>query len=262
MLARCFLGAVFCLFFALSVAAETTLLLATDETPGPPFITGEGSEFSWEKPGIEVELYQLMALKLNISIKFIRIPWKRCLLQLRQGKIDGIFPASFKQERMQAGVYPMKDSQANPLMKTRDNTYFLYKHKQSSLSWDGVTLSGLKSGIYAPLGWAIVDDLRKKRIAVHEAYDLPRVFKLLEKDRIDGVACLETVADFYLNENPEQYPSIEKIYPPLEEKPYYLMLSHSFVEKHPQLADEIWRTISEIKASDEYKKIVRKYHIQ
>lgn len=259
MLIRCFLIILLGLLFTLPAAAEPTLLLATDDTPGPPFIIGEGAEFHWEKPGIEIELFQLMAAKLNLSVKFIRLPWKRCLLQLEQGKIDGIFPASFKKKRMQFGVYPMKNGQVNLSLKMRDNAYFLYKHKQSPLLWDGDGFSGVQNGIYAPLGWAIVDDLKKMKTVVHEVYDLPRVFKLLENNRIDGFACLETVADYYLNENPEQYSNIEKLYPPLKEKPYYLMLSHPFVKQHPQLADKIWRTIVEIKESDAYKTIIQKY---
>lgn len=51
----------FLILLPFSVFSETKLLLATDDTPGPPFILGEGTEFQWDNHGIEIEIYQQMA---------------------------------------------------------------------------------------------------------------------------------------------------------------------------------------------------------
>jgi signal transduction histidine kinase/DNA-binding NarL/FixJ family response regulator len=40
---------------------------------------------------------------------------------------------------------------------------------------------------------------------------------------------------------------VEKIPTPIEEKPYYLMLSHKFVKEHPQLAEQIWDEIGRLR---------------
>ncbi len=37
------------------------LVLATDNTPGDPYIMGGGDDFNRARPGIEIEFYQLVA---------------------------------------------------------------------------------------------------------------------------------------------------------------------------------------------------------
>ncbi|CAK0769620.1 hypothetical protein CCP4SC76_5210003 [Gammaproteobacteria bacterium] len=39
------------------------------------------------------------------------LPWKRCLADLQEGKVDGAFPASFKPDRLAQGSYPMTGDQ-------------------------------------------------------------------------------------------------------------------------------------------------------
>lgn len=104
-----------------------------------------------------------------------------------------------------------------------------------------------------------MDDLYKMNAKVTEIIDLSQTFNLLEKNKIEGFACLETVGDHYLNSIPNRYQNIQKVYPPLKEKPYYLMLSHQFVEQHPQLSKKIWKTIQEVKTSKSFKHILQKY---
>ena len=41
--------------------------------------------------------------------------------------------------------------------------------------------------------------------------------------------------------------SIEKVFPPLKTKPYYLMLSRQFKNKHPELSEKIWDTIATLR---------------
>ena len=83
-----------------SVVWATPLVWVTDDTPGGYYIVGGGSSFDKEKPGIEIELYRMVAKTLGLDIRFERLPWNHCLYLLGQNRVDGIFPASFKSERM------------------------------------------------------------------------------------------------------------------------------------------------------------------
>lgn len=68
------------------------------------------------------------------------------------------------------------------------------------------SLKHIDKDVYAPLGWAIIDDLLKMGVDnVKELTDIPRAFDLLQANRIAGFACLETVADFYLRANQKKY---------------------------------------------------------
>lgn len=64
--------------------------------------------------------------------------------------------------------------------------------------------------------------------------------------------------DSLLKIAPEKFKRIVKVTPPIKTKPYYLMLSHQFVKKHPQLAEKIWDTIEIIRES-QFDRISAKY---
>lgn len=91
-----------------AAAAADPLVWATDDTPGGHYIIGGGPAFHEERPGLEIELYRMVAKKLNLDIVFKRFSWKQCLYLIATNRVDGVFPASFKPERMNIGAFPMK----------------------------------------------------------------------------------------------------------------------------------------------------------
>ncbi|MBF0227208.1 MAG: transporter substrate-binding domain-containing protein [Desulfobacterales bacterium] len=252
-----FVVSIFC-----RVSLAQDIILATDDTPGVPYIMGEGTNFNWDKPGIEIEIYKLMEKKLNLKIKFFRYPWERCLNYVKAGKVDGIFPTSFKPERKEIGVYPTKkNGEIDTNRKTRDTAYYLYKNKNSNVEWNGKDFINLNGSIGAPIGWAVVSDLKNKGVNVTEIVLSSESLNMVLKNRLAGIACLSTVLDFYIEQEPLKYKDIVKVYPALSEKPYYLMFSHQFFHKNPELAEQIWDTIAEIQNSEEFKKVVNKYKV-
>ena len=240
-----------------------SLLLATDDTPGNPWIMGGGLHFQEELPGIEIELYQRMAQHLGVELKMVRMPWTRCLFNLKAGKLDGIFPASFKSERMAYGVYPLKNGSLDPTRKSRDSAYHLYRLKKTPISWEAGKIVNLaqmpRQTIGVPLGWSIVEELRRADIDVLERPRPVELLEMLAKGGLAGVACLATVADIYINEAPHQFSQIEKVYPAIAEKAYFLMLSHQFVNARPDLAEKIWDTIAALKNGEAYSAITKRY---
>ncbi|MCP4342268.1 MAG: amino acid ABC transporter substrate-binding protein [Desulfobulbaceae bacterium] len=247
------------IFFSISPLAAQSLLLVTDNTPGGRYINGGGATFNEKNPGLEIELYRMVAKKLGLQLTMKRLPWKLCLQQLEYNKVDGVFPASYKLDRMKIGHYPMKDGVVDPSRKTRDNAYYLYKLKGSSLTWNGEEFSGLTGVIGVPLGWAIVEDLNSKGVAIKELAIHENTPDMLIQKRLQGFICLESVFDTYLQRKPEVYKKIIKEIQSIWEKPYYLMLSRQFVQQNPGTAEDIWNAIREIKETETFSSIVNKY---
>jgi len=266
---------IFCstiLVFLLQSFSPTAILLAkdkikfaigTDDTPGFPYMVGSGSTFNQKKPGIDVELLTIVAKKLNLEVSFERVPWKGCLLYLKQGRFDAIFPASYKEKRRQYGSYPRTEQgELGENRSLRKISYSLYKLKGSPLSWDGKKLTHLERAIGTTSGWAIADDLINMGVKVelngNPKYDLLKVIS----GRIDAAAYHTRTIDSLIEENPQKYIKIEKISPPLRTKLYYLMISHQFQQKHPQLTEKIWNQVSEIYNSDIHADLLKKYKKQ
>ena len=244
-------------------ALAVSLILATDDTPGNPWIMGGGSHFKEKSPGLEIELYRLVAKGLNLELRMVRLPWTRCLSDLKHGRVDGIFPASFKPERLSLGRFPTKNGEIDPIRKSRDSAYFLYTTMASPLGWDGDAFVNMhlmkRQTVGVPLGWSIATDLRRKGIDLLEKPRPLELLKILKKGGLAGVVCLDTVIDAYIAQAPDRFSGIRKIYPPVAEKTYYLILSHDFVSRHPDLSEKIWDSIAAIKKSDAFKTLLIQY---
>ncbi|MCP4367583.1 MAG: amino acid ABC transporter substrate-binding protein [Deltaproteobacteria bacterium] len=224
-----------------------------------PFQTGDGLHINWEKPGIAIEMIQLIEKKVNIDITFKRFPWKRGLVGLEKGTIDGLFSASYKPTRLKFGAYPMKNGQIDQDRRSYYNSYCLYKINGSPISWNGIEFANLKYGLSAVRGFSIVDDLRKKGISVYESSNTTKCMDLLIHGRVDGVAALELAGDSILRGKKNIFGKIIKVKPPLRTKAYYLMLSHQFIGRHSELSEAIWDAIAEVRESDELEMLNKKY---
>ncbi len=197
-----------------------------------------------------------------IKIEFKRMPWKRCKAELKKGKVDGIFNASFKVKRMKLGVYPMKNGHPDESKRITYISYVLYALNTSPIEWDekNKKIYGINSKICAPMGYSIVDDFKKWEIPVYERYTTHDCLKslIINFNRVSGVAALELAGDYYLRIYSEKFKNIIKISPPIVKKAYYLMLSHQFNNKASHISKKIWDTISEIRET-EFDNTLKKY---
>ncbi len=131
--------------------------------------------------------------------------------------------------------------------------------KSTPISFNGNSFENVSGMIGAPIGWAIVDDLKKLQVEVKELPIHENSLDILVRKHIDGFVGLETTFDGYIKRNPTKYNDIIKVSPPIWEKPYYLIQSHAFVNANPELARKIWDTILAIKKSKAFNRIVDKY---
>ncbi|MDM8515302.1 transporter substrate-binding domain-containing protein [Desulfobacterales bacterium HSG16] len=249
-----FLTMFICIPVAAANETPVTVTIVYAVSSNPPFIMGKGTGIDLKKPGTTIEMLMMVAQHLDIQIKFKRIPWKRGLMFLENNEADGIFHASFKEKRTQIGVYPTKDGKADPAKRILDMSYTLYKLKDSPLTWDGSAFENLNGPIAATIGYAVIDTLKKKGVTVDEGKRTSHSMMKLLKGRVAAVAELETMADAFLALNPEKFKNVAKMKKTVQNKPYYLLLSHRFVKEHPKLSRKIWDEIETVRESAAFKK--------
>jgi polar amino acid transport system substrate-binding protein len=231
------------LYAASTHAERITMRLGYSDEEAPPYLIRHDLQPS----GIAIDIIRQAATDIDITLEFLRMPNRRVLENLKLGAIDGAFMFSFNSERMHNGQYPMKDGALDEEKRITILSYFLYRRKGADLHWDGHRLSGTNLFIGANNGYSIANDLRKMGAAVEEARSTEQNFSKLKRGRIAAVAHQESVADPYLQS--AGIPQIEKVYPPLSTKHYFVMLSHNFVAKHPEPANRLWARIGEIRDS-------------
>jgi polar amino acid transport system substrate-binding protein len=237
------------LLFPLLVHAAdpVTLRFAYETEEVFPYYVGTGEVIS-NKPGVLPELVLQLGRRIpGLKIEMSRMPWKRCLAQLQSGEVDAIV-GSFKPDRLANGVYPMKNNSPDPAMAIDVRSYYLYKPRGSTVQWDGQQFGELNGAVGAPLGYSIVDDLQKMGVKVEQTRSAAVDFQKLGLRRLAAVAALEKVGDYYVRLGRDG--DFVKVTPALATKEYYLMFSRQFIQKHPDTASRIWRTLAEVRDSE------------
>jgi polar amino acid transport system substrate-binding protein len=238
-----------CLFLAAvrPAAAETVLHIAYEDKTQFPYYMGDTQRVQ-EKPGAAVELVKLLEERIpGLQIKFSRYPWKRCLAMLETGQVDGIFNASYSPARTRIGEYPWKNGQVDPTRRLTTISYHLYSRPNADLGWNGKAFEDTDLEIGAPLGYSIVNDLENLGVSVMKVRSSRQSLQLLDAGRVDAVALQSVTADFLLRRSTDQLEGIVRIDPPLKTKPYYLMLSRQFKSANPELAEQIWDGIGQLR---------------
>jgi polar amino acid transport system substrate-binding protein len=206
-----------------------------------------------DKPGLNIIHLKVVEQKLGVKIETFPLPWKRCQDEMREGKVDGIFAASFKAERLEIGVYPMIGDKPDASRAMMYDGYSLYRIKGSATLWDGKKLTATGS-IGAQPGYSIVDQIKQLGAKVDEGTKTADDnLKKLLAGRLDGVALQTLEGDNSLATVPEFSARIEKISPPLVDKPFFLMLSKQVVGKYPDFSKDLWKTLAEVRESADYK---------
>lgn len=237
----------FLLVTLVSLANRVQLTIAYEDKEQPPYYLGDGSNIP-NNPGVAVEVVKMLEDYIDeISINLVRFPWSRCLVSLRNNNVEGIFNASYNKDRaMNIGWYPTKDGSRSGEVdidrRLTTITYSFYKLRGSNITWDGESFTNLRGNIGAPLGYSVVNDLKRMGFNVEEAFSTEANMRKLVADRVAALALQDVTADKFI-ERRREFSQVEKMHPPLEAKPYYLMLSDEFVRNNPDLAQKIWDTI-------------------
>jgi len=254
----------FALFLVLNFVsfayANMTITLAFENKTSYPNYLGNGNSVNWEKPGFALEFLKIVEKKLGIQFKFIRVPWKRCLMLMQFNKVDGVFNASYKKERLEYGRYPIRDGKIDESRRITQMAYVFFKLQDANVHWDGKAFTNLNSRIGTVLGYSIGDDLKKKGFAVDDGAPGPQ--ELLEKliaERFDIMAGSDNQTEEIISKSPDRYKNVVKLAIPYKIKPYYLMFSHNFVTQHSDMAEKIWDTIGKIRESPQIELIRSKY---
>ncbi|WP_301152612.1 hypothetical protein [Metapseudomonas otitidis] len=224
------------------------LVFCYEDQDSWPWVMLDGS-------GLNQALLNQLGEDLHLDIRQVPLPWKRCLDGLSRGLYDGAFAASFNPERLALGLYPgLKDGRPDRDYRLHDASYSLYRIKGSAADWDGQAFHGIQGQVGSLSGFSIIPMLLNHGLQVEEtSRDPVALMRMLHGHRFD-VAAMQTLrADKVLADHPDLSVDIEKRPIPLEQKDYYLMLSHQRVQGSPQLAQSIWDEVRRQRESDAYR---------
>ena len=204
-----------------------------------------------EQSGLNFELLQRVAAKLHLSFDYELFPWKRCLARLKANEVDGVFTVSYSAERREFGAFPSDERRRMHVAR-----YYLVRKKGSDLEWNGKQFINIDGKIAFQLGYSVGEMLHAQKVDVDETSDSPlTVGRKLIGGRVAGAAMMDSDVSTLMRS--PLGARLEVLDTPLTEKPYYLMLSNTFVKTRPELAERIWKAIEEVREGKEYGALVK-----
>ncbi len=230
-----------------SANAATPFHACYEDKNAFPYIVGN-SETILAQPGVIPEIILALGRKIpELKVQLLRMPWKRCLISLQAGMTD-VVVASYSADRAGYAAYPMLYGQLDTTLRFDTRSYAIYKLNTSPLQWDGQKFSQLNGAIGTPLGYSIVDDLKKMGIAAEESPSASNDFQKMQLGRVAAVIAQEKVGDLLLRQ--ERFGNIVKLTPLFTKKDYYVVLSKQFASQHAGLVQKIWQAVSELREQE------------
>jgi polar amino acid transport system substrate-binding protein len=231
-----------------AVAARATVTLCYERQDVLPWRSQDGK-------GLNFELLERVAARLDLKFDYQSMPWKRCLEQVKANEVGGAFAVSFNASRAEMGAFP-GGLAPDASKRMHVDRYYLVRRKGSRVGWDGKRFTQVDGAIGVQLGYSVADFLRANHQQVDEGSQ--RVGELAQKlvaGRIAAAAVGGSDTD-KLKQGPLA-PQLEVLPVPLIEKPYFLMLSHALVKSQPRLAERLWDSVEAVRNSSAYRKLAR-----
>lgn len=242
---RYWLAAVFC-WATPGIAAES-INLCSEHADVRPWRTRTGE-------GLNFQLLNRAARQAGVEFKYQTMTWPRCLALLKAGEVDGAFAASFKEDRLEIGVFPGGASPDNR-KRLHSDRYVLVRKRGAAVNWNGQQFSHLEGHVGTQLGYSINDKLKKLGVTTDDgAQTAEALLKKLIAGRIAAAAMLEGEVRAVLSAGAGYSGAVEILPTPLEEKPYFLMFSHALKQRNPQMTQKIWDAIESVRQSKDYQR--------
>ncbi|WP_374347070.1 substrate-binding periplasmic protein [Chitinimonas sp.] len=237
--------------------------LAGDKPAALALCTENEESYPWllkDRPGLTMIMMRAVEKSLGVKVEVKPLPWKRCMEEVKAGTMDGLFKISFKPERMEIGHYPMNGDKPDASRRMLDDSYSLYRLKGGRIDWDGKAIKNADGAVGAQSGFSVVDQLKGLGVRVDDGTRSAdeNLHKLL-LGRVAAVALQTQEGDASIAAKSEFATKIERMSPPLVEKPYFLMLSKAFVGKYGDFSRQIWDAVAQVRESADYKKQVQQF---
>lgn len=237
----------FFLFFAFNLSSYAiSLKLCFPDNDAPPWQIGNG-EYLFNPPGLSLDVISKAANDLKINLIYTRVPTNRVFAMLKRDEADGVFIFSYLPERLQDGVYPLKNGELDHSRRVATMDYHFYKSKSSTLTWDGQQLKNLKTDIGVNRGYAVIDILKKMQIGYEESKGSEILVKKVSSGRIDALVAQSVTVDLFISKL--KITNLIKLTPPVISKDYFLVFGKNFYQHNKDLCEKFWSQIGKVRDS-------------
>ena len=225
--------------------ADAKVEICYEDHPWDHYYLGSGSEVPDRDPGILIELINMAGAEAGITLDYFRMPWKRCLLQMKHNDMDAVIGAAYLPERADYLVFPtLADGRLDDSRALFNLEYFLYSRTDSRISWNGDTLTGFSGEVAAVHSYAVRKIiLRELGLATNHSSNVLTGLRLVNAGRLDLYAGAASYTDPIIAEHALP---VRKLKPAFNRAKAHLVFSHDFERQNPETVNLLWHSIAEL----------------
>jgi len=201
--------------------------------------------------GILTNIIKKTFEEAGVEFKLVSYPWKRCITELRKGRVHAIYAAIWSEERDTWLKFPKIGKELNIDQSIWKAEYPIFIRKGSNLKYVESTFSNLVNGVSAPPGYVAAKKLKKIGAMSKSTYIPKQAFPILAKGRIDGYVVERNIGLSLLDQL-----SLESKIDVLSENflvaHWFLPFNEEFYKENETLVKRIWNNIP--KARRAYEK--------
>lgn len=139
-----------------------------------------------ELAGVDIEIFNLIAKKMDIKISYVELPWQRHLMYIKSGVIDIAFGASYTKEREQTAYFSIPYRKESVSLFVKKGTAQTIKLEKLSELIDTDYLIGVENGYYYGDEFLQLKSNPDFMSKIHGVLDIEQNVKMLLKGYLDG----------------------------------------------------------------------------
>lgn len=244
----------YCLCWIEVATATSSLKLCQDENPYAPHIY-DGSHIEQGKSGFLVELINTAAARLNLRVEYTRLPWKRCMKQVKINQHNGLFAIIKTPQRQTWAEFPREEE-----VMLWPAQYLIFTGSYSAVRWNGENFTGLTHGVSAPLGFVVTDKLKALDALPEYHIPLKKGLLMTARNRLNGYVVEEqigwTTARIMGLEQ-----QLRTLTPVFYTSEWHLAFSKDFYRQNTELAQQLWRELN-LERQNKDSPLLKKYQLR
>lgn len=236
------------LFSAYSQAELKRLVVCTDKSYWYPFVFTE----LYEVQGLYLDMIKDASDRLGIRVSVRPMDWKKCLRQVKSGKVSGVLGASYKDKRAEYMYYPEDAKTAKTSDKRLTQVeYVIVNHAENSYIYKD-NVKTLPMPVRVPRGYSVAEDLKAEGVPEVDTTsrgDQGTILRLVT-DKKGSVVTLGTIARHF--ENHKLFEGQLKIQSePYKSKSYFLAFAKTSTTSRPPVEEadrkKIWEALRAVR---------------
>jgi polar amino acid transport system substrate-binding protein len=214
----------------------------------------------WTRPdgtGLNFELLKRVESQLGEHFRYAPKPWKRCIEEVRMGKVDAAIGAADSAERRQFGALPtLPDGRVDARCALYEEGYRIFLRPGGPASWDGKTLLSPSGVVLVQSGYIIADVLRARGFKPSEtARSAEDGLRLVANGTYDIAVLFGPETEHLARTDPRFKDKVVLAPIPYEVLPLFLLFARSTYSRDSKRVDAIWAGIRSVRESSEYRKL-------